>query len=498
MADHGTKISRSINLNPQSAEPTNPENGDIYYNSTVQSFVYYSQGVWANVDSIGSVASSASMTSSLFTPAVVRHSVVRLTGAGGNLHGMSASFTAKKVTLYNNSSGSITIQHQSATELTSNNRIITPIAGNMTLIAGEIAQFVYDSTQLRWLLVSVGSGAGAYLPATTTTTGIVVLNQAPVDAAAPKVAVVDSSERVVSQGVTRGTFSAGALTLGAGTNDSSVTISKSGATTTVAGALAVTQASTLTGALYANGGLDRSSSAQLNIGTSNASSITLGRSGVTTLIDGGADIAVIDRGGSIAIGGTSSTAIALSRTGITTTVNGSLSVNQDITTAGDFKYSAARTRYYHIHPHDFMNGNGADKLIYSYSSFVPYIQQNGTQSAFDVYHPFRVPALATLKSVQVFVAYIGGGTVKLEVLAHSYNSASTTVGYTRSVLMSEQTYTGTNTSRWESSNFGVAAAPSDGHLMLRLNLSASDASPTYLNIYGVRLVYEETTCLNVI
>ena len=51
---------------------------------------------------------------------------------------------------------------------------------------------------------------------------------------------------------------------------------------TVAGNLAVTGTSTLTGAAYANGGLDRSAAAALAIGATNATAVNVAKTGVTT------------------------------------------------------------------------------------------------------------------------------------------------------------------------------------------------------------------------
>src|SRR5438309_551032 len=104
MADNGFKVNKSLNLNPQSSAPANPVDGDSYYDSTIGSFVYYHLGSWANIDSVVAITAVASMTSSLFTPAVVQNSVVRLTGStAGSIYGMSSSFSAKRLTIYNNS-----------------------------------------------------------------------------------------------------------------------------------------------------------------------------------------------------------------------------------------------------------------------------------------------------------------------------------------------------------------------------------------------------------
>lgn len=180
MADNGYKINKSLNLNPQVSAPANPVDGDIFYDSTAQSFAYYHNGSWANFDSVGTVASTLWLTSALFTPTVVRNSVVKVTGGATPTHlaGMSSSFSAKRITVYNAGTDIITVEPEDANEPTANNRIVTPTGGSMNLIAGEVAVFTYDISASRWLLVSISSQAGAQVIATTVNPGIVTLHQA--------------------------------------------------------------------------------------------------------------------------------------------------------------------------------------------------------------------------------------------------------------------------------------------------------------------------------
>lgn len=180
MADNSYKINKSVNLNPQAGVPANPINGDFYYDSTFQSFAYYHNGSWANFDSVGIVTATDPMTSAQFTPAIVRNSVVKITGAVAPKHiaGISSSFSAKRLTIYNGGTSYITVEHENGSEATANNRIHTPTAGDMNLIAGEVAVFTYDVVANRWLLVSISSQGGAQLIATTTSPGIVTLHQA--------------------------------------------------------------------------------------------------------------------------------------------------------------------------------------------------------------------------------------------------------------------------------------------------------------------------------
>lgn len=180
MADNGFKINKSANFNPQTTAPSNPVDGDFYYDSTVQTFSYYHNGSWANFDSVGSVASVLWLTSVHFTPAIVRNSLVKVTGAAALSHlaGISASFSAKKITIYNAGTFNIVVEPNDANELTANNRIQTPTGGSMNLVPGEVAVFTYDVVATRWLLVSISSQAGAQVISTIANPGLVTLHQA--------------------------------------------------------------------------------------------------------------------------------------------------------------------------------------------------------------------------------------------------------------------------------------------------------------------------------
>lgn len=180
MADNGFKINKSVNFNPQSGVPANPVDGDFFYDATAQSFAYFHDGSWAYMDAVTSIASIEPMTSAQFTATVVRNATVRISGdsAPRHLKGMVASHNGKVIRLYNGNTSYITIEHEDAGEATTNNRIHTPTAGDMNLIAGEIATFVYDIVVNRWLLVSISSQGGAQLIATTSSPGLVTLHQA--------------------------------------------------------------------------------------------------------------------------------------------------------------------------------------------------------------------------------------------------------------------------------------------------------------------------------
>ena len=50
MADNFYKFSKGVNLTPQGgADPSNPRNGDIYYNSSLGKFRKYENGAWSDI-----------------------------------------------------------------------------------------------------------------------------------------------------------------------------------------------------------------------------------------------------------------------------------------------------------------------------------------------------------------------------------------------------------------------------------------------------------------
>src|ERR1700677_2387690 len=55
MADNFFKVQRGTHLSPQTSAPSNPANGDIYYDSTLAAFRLYQNGTWVS----GTVAATA-------------------------------------------------------------------------------------------------------------------------------------------------------------------------------------------------------------------------------------------------------------------------------------------------------------------------------------------------------------------------------------------------------------------------------------------------------
>lgn len=155
MGENHFKINKGITLNPQTTAPTTPTEGDAYYDKTLKTFVLYNNGNWINLSSRVDVASAASLTSADFTTTVVQHPIIKITGStASNVHGLSAAPDAKAILVYNAATQNITLKHQSVTEGTPANRLITYDGLDVTLIPGQCANLMYDSTQARWIAVN--------------------------------------------------------------------------------------------------------------------------------------------------------------------------------------------------------------------------------------------------------------------------------------------------------------------------------------------------------
>lgn len=58
MADNHFKVDRGLSIRPQASAPSNPTNGDIYYDSTLLKFRKYENGAWSDFGSGGTSSSS--------------------------------------------------------------------------------------------------------------------------------------------------------------------------------------------------------------------------------------------------------------------------------------------------------------------------------------------------------------------------------------------------------------------------------------------------------
>lgn len=106
--------------------------------------------VWVN--GTASITVSDVATSASITNMAVSTSFIRMTGSTAtSLHGIHADTFAKMLTIYNVSSATVTLKHQSGTEGTAANRIICNTGADVAILAGKTATLHYDTNQSRWI-----------------------------------------------------------------------------------------------------------------------------------------------------------------------------------------------------------------------------------------------------------------------------------------------------------------------------------------------------------
>ena len=161
MASNFFKVDKGVTLAPQSSIAS-PQNGDVYYDSTRNTYVFRNNGASVDLQSRSDVGTASSLTSANFTATVIQSNLIKLTGSTvSNIHGITASSDAKMIVLYNGSSAVVTIKNASGTESTAGNRILTSTGADVNLNAGEAVQLTYDSTQARWIVVSTPGGSAS-------------------------------------------------------------------------------------------------------------------------------------------------------------------------------------------------------------------------------------------------------------------------------------------------------------------------------------------------
>lgn len=101
------------------------------------------------------IASAASITSLDSTK-----SFVKLTGSTATtIHGVAAGVDGQIILIYNGSTATATIKHQSGTA-SANDRIITGDALDISVTSNTGTELIYDTNQSRWVLKSSGGGGG--------------------------------------------------------------------------------------------------------------------------------------------------------------------------------------------------------------------------------------------------------------------------------------------------------------------------------------------------
>lgn len=109
------------------------------------------------------VASAASITAQTYYP------FIKLTGATATtLKGIAGGLDGLRVTIHNASSADLTISHEDAGDSAAN-RFKLPQATNIVVRSDSSAEFIYDSSQSRWVIKS-GAGSGGFTTTVSTAT----------------------------------------------------------------------------------------------------------------------------------------------------------------------------------------------------------------------------------------------------------------------------------------------------------------------------------------
>lgn len=195
-----------------------------------------------------------------------------------------------------------------------------------------------------------------YPVATTTVLGIVKLSRAATTPLSPivltdsernaanGVAGLDGSQVVLGTGLSRGTtFSAGALSVGAGTNDSAVSIAKSTTTTTINGPVLVKNT------------IDTAAANTMSIGGATQTGLGVGRAGASTSMYGAT--VEIDAASDLAIGDADCATLEIGHGGADVQVNGNVLGLDAQTHVGVGTVSATQINIGHLSSATNLTGN---------------------------------------------------------------------------------------------------------------------------------------------
>ena len=136
--------------------------GDFYHSD--QSILTTDDVTFKSLDATDNISLSnqviytntGALTSSIIN---TNYSIIKFNpNTTSNIHGIGSPANGKIIILQNISSTTdITINHQSTTEGTATNRIITVLGTNVTLRRGTSAMLIYSSSDSRWRFISSGS-----------------------------------------------------------------------------------------------------------------------------------------------------------------------------------------------------------------------------------------------------------------------------------------------------------------------------------------------------
>jgi hypothetical protein len=168
------KIRNGISYSSLTADPSDAVNGDMYYNSTTNTFRQYINGSWR--DSVGTDIAQTLSNKTLQTEvgAVITDSstaganqtlpsgdigvvVVRLTNASlTSLSGITAGTNGQKLTVINLTGSYITVKDNDS-GASAGNKIRTGTGASASLATNSSYSFTYDATSAVWILTGSSS-----------------------------------------------------------------------------------------------------------------------------------------------------------------------------------------------------------------------------------------------------------------------------------------------------------------------------------------------------
>lgn len=174
------KVRTGINLGSLTADPSDPQAGDFYYNTVTNTFRQYISGAWHNIvgDDLVQLITNKQVGFSTFTDSTTTGSdasiaspttgVVRLTNVSlVSIGGIPGGTPGLQVMLTNLTGNTITIINEDLSVATAANRILTGV-GDVAMPNNAIFTFIYSGVLSRWQLVSSG-GANTALSNLTPT-----------------------------------------------------------------------------------------------------------------------------------------------------------------------------------------------------------------------------------------------------------------------------------------------------------------------------------------
>jgi hypothetical protein len=149
-----------LNLTPLSSDPSNPADGDMYYNTTTDAIRYYdgNASLWRELRASDNLRiASDSSTGNVDALATTAKDIIRLIGAAPVLRGVTNGTSGKTVILMNASGADFNVNNDDAAA-TAADRILTGTGSTFNFKQDSCIILCYDDTTSRWRMVGGGGG----------------------------------------------------------------------------------------------------------------------------------------------------------------------------------------------------------------------------------------------------------------------------------------------------------------------------------------------------